>query len=233
MEDEMNRKEFIDKLRKEISKLPEEEIEAAIEYYEECFDEAAPEKEQELLERLGSPKKVAAQIKSQYAVRLFDDEEKPSAKKGLSAIWYVILGICSAPVSIPLAIALGAVLIAIFATVICFIIGIFAGIIGCIVSAVASVVIGIMAIPTALSSAVLLIGAGLGLLGVTAAVAVLFFMGVRAAANAVIRAVRKRNDRKRIEKMVNANERKKWRYADDAADDADGDASEEGGIDNE
>lgn len=72
-----------------------------------------------------------------------------------------------------------------------------AGIIGCIVSAVASVVIGIMAIPTALSSAVLLIGAGLGLLGVTAAVAVLFFMGVRAAANAVIRAVRKRKDRKR------------------------------------
>ena len=42
----MTRKEFIEKLRSEISKLPQEEIDAAIEYYEEYFDEAGKENEQ-------------------------------------------------------------------------------------------------------------------------------------------------------------------------------------------
>lgn len=212
----MNRKEFIDKLQKEISKLPEEEIEAAIEYYEEYFDEAGKENEQEVLEQLGSPKKVAAQIKSQYAVRLFDEEEKPSAKKGISAIWYVILGICAAPVSIPIAAALGAVAIAIFISVLCCIIAIFAVIIGCVVGAVASIVMGIMAIPVAFSTAVLFIGLGMGTLGFMAAMGVLLFIGVKAATNSIISSVRRRNDRKRIERMVNVNERRKWRYKEDA-----------------
>ncbi len=213
----MNRKEFIDKLRREISKLPQEEIDAAIEYYEEYFDEAGPENEQEVLERLGSPKKVAAQIKSQYAVRLFDEEEKPTARKGISAIWYVIIGICAAPVSIPLAIALGAVAIAIFITVVCCIVAVFAAIIGCIAGAVGCIVMGIMAIPVAFSSSVLLVGTGLGALGFMAAMGVLLFMGVKAATNAIIRAVRRRNDRRNIEKMVNANERRKWRYQEEVS----------------
>ena len=58
----MTRKEFIEKLRSEISKLPQEEIDAAIEYYEEYFDEAGKENEQEVLEHLGNPKKVCGQI---------------------------------------------------------------------------------------------------------------------------------------------------------------------------
>ena len=126
----MNRREFIARLKEEISRLPQEEIEAAVEYYEEYFDEAGADKEQDVLERLGSPKKVASQIKSEYAVRLFDEEEKPTVKKGLSAAWYVVLGICSAPVSIPLAVALGALAISIFVALICCVIGVFAGIAG-------------------------------------------------------------------------------------------------------
>ena len=62
-EEKMNRREFIARLKEEISRLPQEEIEAAVEYYEEYFDEAGADKEQDVLERLGSPKKVASQIK--------------------------------------------------------------------------------------------------------------------------------------------------------------------------
>ena len=53
----MNRKKFIDILKEELSKLPDEEIDAAIEYYEEYFDEAGAENEEEVLSELGSPKK--------------------------------------------------------------------------------------------------------------------------------------------------------------------------------
>lgn len=41
----MNRREFIARLKEEISRLPQEEIEAAVEYYEEYFDEAGADKE--------------------------------------------------------------------------------------------------------------------------------------------------------------------------------------------
>lgn len=211
----MNRREFIEKLRAEISKMPEEEIEAAIEYYEEYFDEAGRENEQEVLEQLGSPKKVAGQIKSQYAIRLFDEDEKPTVKKGISTVWYIIIGICSAPVAIPLAIALGAVAFALFISAICCVIGIFAGILGCIVGAVASVVVGIMAVPVAVPTAVLFIGVGIGTLGIMAAMGVLLAMGVKVGSNAIIRVARRRNERRRIEKMVSVNENKKWRYKDE------------------
>ena len=79
----MNRKEFIKKLRRELAKLPAEEREAAIEYYEEYFDEAGPEHEQELIGELGSSKRIAAQIKSDYAARLLDGEEPQPVRKGL------------------------------------------------------------------------------------------------------------------------------------------------------
>ena len=200
----MNRREFIARLKEEISRLPQEEIEAAVEYYEEYFDEAGADKEQDVLERLGSPKKVASQIKSEYAVRLFDEEEKPTVKKGLSAAWYVVLGICSAPVSIPLAVALGALAISIFVALICCVIGVFA-----------CIVVGILAIPVSISTAAFLMGIGLVGLSFMVAMGALLAMGVKAGTAAIVKTARRQNERRRIRKALEAGERKKWRYRDE------------------
>ena len=211
----MNRREFIARLKEEISRLPQEEIEAAAEYYEEYFDEAGADKEQDVLERLGSPKKVASQIKSEYAVRLFDEEEKPTVKKGLSAAWYVVLGICSAPVSIPLAVALGALAISIFVALICCVIGVFAGIAGCVLGAIACIVVGILAIPVSISTAAFLMGIGLVGLSFMVAMGALLAMGVKAGTAAIVKTARRQNERRRIRKALEAGERKKWRYRDE------------------
>ena len=53
----MNREVFIDELRKELSKLPEEEVEAAVEYYEEYFDEAGEDNEDNVIKSSGKSKK--------------------------------------------------------------------------------------------------------------------------------------------------------------------------------
>lgn len=45
----MNRQEFMNQLAAELSRLPKEEIQAAMEYYSEYFDEAGPEREQETI----------------------------------------------------------------------------------------------------------------------------------------------------------------------------------------
>lgn len=210
----MCRKEFIEGLKREISGLPEEEIEAAVEYYEEYFDEAGTENEEELLRRLGSPKNAARQIKAQYAVRSFDEDEKPSARKGISAVWYIIIGICSAPVSVPLAICMGALAIALLVTAICCIAALFAGIAAGALSGIAVLVIGVMSVPVTLSSALMLIGIGLTAAGIALLLGTLLFTGVKASVRAIAGKVRRKNDM-RYSEGKHSGSWKKWHYVDE------------------
>lgn len=197
----MNRKEFIEKLRSELSKLPKGEVDSVIEYYEEYFDEAGPENEQEIINSLGNPRRIAAQIRSEYAVKMMDADEMPTAKKGLSAIWWVIIGIVSAPISIPLAFGLLCLVIGGACVMISIIIGVFAGIIACTVGAGACVVVGVLSLPVAISTAIMFIGIGLAGLALMAVISVAVVIGIRAMIRAMIRSIKKRNERKRAEKM--------------------------------
>ena len=58
----MNRQDFMNQLAAELSKLPKEEVQAAMEYYSEYFDEAGPEREQQAIKDLGSPSKIATPV---------------------------------------------------------------------------------------------------------------------------------------------------------------------------
>lgn len=208
----MNRKDFIQKLRRELAKLPAEEREAAIEYYEEYFDEVGPEGEQELLQQLGSPKRVAAQIKSDYAARLLDGEERQPVKKGLSAAWWVVIGVCSAPVSIPVAIMLVVLAISVFFVFIGVVISVFAAIAGAVACAVACVIFGVMALPTSFASALFLIGGGAAALAVMTAAGAGAVIAVRAVVRAVARYVHRRNAERRDKRMIRDAEKSSWKY---------------------
>lgn len=190
----MNRNEFIEALRRELRNLPQDEIDAAVEYYEEYFDEAGPDREQEVLEGLDSPKKIAGQIKSEYAVRRLDEESGSTARKGLSAVWWVIIGICSAPLSIPAAIALVALAVCGFAVALAVVVSVFAAVIGVLVAALGMLVLGIIAIPVTLSVAVMLIGGGLLSLALFAAIGVLAVIGLRKIVAAMVKWLRNKNE---------------------------------------
>ena len=43
--------------------LPEEEYKDALEYYEDYFEEAGPDREQEVIRELGRPERIAAMIR--------------------------------------------------------------------------------------------------------------------------------------------------------------------------
>ena len=60
----MNRKEFMDQLAYLLSDISEEERREALDYYEGYFEEAGKENEEQVIKRLGSPEKVAAEVKS-------------------------------------------------------------------------------------------------------------------------------------------------------------------------
>lgn len=59
----MNREEYLKRLSFLLKDLTEEEIEDAIAYYEDYFEEAGEEKEEQVIKELGSPEKIAKMIR--------------------------------------------------------------------------------------------------------------------------------------------------------------------------
>ena len=59
----MTRNDFMNKLKSLLQEMPESEREEALQYYNDYFDDAGIDNEQEVLESLGSPEQVAASIK--------------------------------------------------------------------------------------------------------------------------------------------------------------------------
>ena len=197
----MTRIEFIQALRKELRKLPPEEIVAATEFFEEYFDDALEsldtagmteedaerlreETTARLIEEVGSPRAAAKQIRAEYASRILDGEsaagkEKASVGNRISAVWWVIIGICSAPVSIPVAIAIGCAAFGIIVSALSVMITIYVSIIGVAVGGIGCTVMGCLSLPAAVATGVMLIGGGLILMAAGAAAGVGAFIGTR------------------------------------------------------
>jgi len=101
----MNRADFIAELAARLERLPASERDDAINYYEEYFNEAGPQREKNVIDELGSPAKTAAQILAEYSSGyvLAPAEKKAKAKK-INNLNAIILGILTAPITLPLAI---------------------------------------------------------------------------------------------------------------------------------
>ncbi len=63
-EKEMSKEAFIRRLRELLAGLPQSEASEAIQYYEDYFADAGVENEEKVIEELGSPEKVAANIRA-------------------------------------------------------------------------------------------------------------------------------------------------------------------------
>ena len=219
----MTRSEFINNLRKELRKLPPEEIVAATEFFNEYFDDALEsvntdgltekkaeemieKKEEELVRELGSPKTAAKQIKADYASRILEGEvpagkEKVSVGNKLSAVWWIIIGICSAPVSIPLAICIGGLAISLIAAVLSLIIGIFLGTLAAFIGGIGMIVIGCAAIPVALSTAALFTGIGLMALSISLVAGAGAILGIRALFRGIGSLARHISEKRKVKKL--------------------------------
>lgn len=68
----MNRVEFMTELAILLQNIPAEERREAMQYYNDYFDDAGIEKETEIIQELGSPKKIAEEVKA--GLRNNDDE---------------------------------------------------------------------------------------------------------------------------------------------------------------
>lgn len=88
----MNRAQFIKELERLLSDLPYGERQEAIQYYNDYFDDAGPEKEAQVIAELGSPAKVAKTIREgmseggEYTEHGYEDARFRQAQE-LSSEW--------------------------------------------------------------------------------------------------------------------------------------------------
>ena len=77
----MNKVEFIEELKERLEGLPSEEIENAINYYFEQFEDAGIDDETDVTISLGTAKEVAEQIISEYSLRNSEEIVKVNLSK--------------------------------------------------------------------------------------------------------------------------------------------------------
>lgn len=104
----MNRAEYMKCLQHRLRRLPKEDYDRAIAYFEEYFEEAGPENERQAIEDLGMPDMAADQIIREFAVENAKEPVK-NVKRSFSVLWIGILAVFAAPIGLPIALALGAV----------------------------------------------------------------------------------------------------------------------------
>lgn len=116
----MTKIEYMDLLRQKLKRLPQEDFQRAIDYFEEYFADAGEENEAQAIEDLGTPQSAAEQIIRDFAIKNSKSEEvKKDVKTGLNGVWIVILAIFASPIALPLILAAVVVLVSLIFTVIC------------------------------------------------------------------------------------------------------------------
>lgn len=117
----MSRNEYMAALRAALAVLPEEERAGALRYYEEYFDDAGPENEQRVIDELGDPARVAAQILADYreltAVPPPQQQDVPGKRggKGMSPWALLAIVLLALVFGAPLIVTLVGVLLAVVA----------------------------------------------------------------------------------------------------------------------
>lgn len=109
----MNKEEYLSELNKELKKMPEEERRNAIQYYIEYFDDAGVENSERVIIELGTPKDVANQILSDYAIKMVNAPAVPFSKKSAGKLKWLLIAILVSPIALPVGffIIFGAVMI--------------------------------------------------------------------------------------------------------------------------
>ena len=164
----MNRDDYIEILSDRLKGLPQNEIDEAIRYVQEYFDEAGEENFHQAMDELGSPYRFANQIKADVVTKReysrSNHKNVGEKKSNSSTLWIILLGILSLPLSLPLVATVFGLLMALFGILFAFLVSggalLFAGIV-VLVYSISKLFILPLAGVSALAIALMIIGVGL------------------------------------------------------------------------
>lgn len=163
----MNKNEFINLLNKKLKKLPDYERKDVIRYYEEYFEEAQMNDEDNVLKELPHPSEIASQILSEYAVKELNNK---TVKNKISSVWFILLALIVSPFAFPIALPILIFLFVAIILVFVFVV-VSTSLVGAGISVFAS---GISSIFSNVGVGLMSIGTGIIMIGIT----VLTFIGI-------------------------------------------------------
>lgn len=195
----MSRKAFMARLDELLADITEAEKDEALSYYEEYFEDAGPENEEEVIQSLGSPEKVAATIKaglsenaqeegefsetgytnSYYDVK--DEVATINKRKGLGGIgtggWVIILILClfALPILGPLLLGIAGTIFGILVAIAAVIFAVLVTGVALVAAAIGLIVAGFASLIAAPIVGIALIGAALVVAGIGILAAILGF----------------------------------------------------------
>ena len=159
----MNKDTFLRELRYKLRRLPQGEIDTALQYYSEYFSDAGEEREAEVIANLGTVDSIAAKIIGEYAVN--DAGTPKKGRKGLHAIWISLLAVCAAPIAIPIAATILCVTIALLFALVVTAGSIVIACISVVASSIFYIIAGIILLFSEFPSGLFFIGTGLASAG--------------------------------------------------------------------
>lgn len=181
----MTKAEFLTRLEAALGTMPRHERENALYYYTEYIDDAGPENEEAILDRLGSPERVAEKL-------LADSDVRIRRTRVLSRPWAVVLAILAAPIAIPLIAAGFAVFLALLLVLFCLvlvalIVAFLPGLVlvMCFVGGLFGLGLGVWAIFSYLATGLYYIGSGLAMIGLGG----IIFAAYRAVPGKIVRSL--------------------------------------------
>lgn len=160
----MSKTEYMEILKKKISRLPKDDYDRAVEYFEEYFADAGEGQEAQAMEDLGSPEMAAEQIIREIAINN-TKEPVENVKKGLNAVWVGILAVCAAPIALPLVFVGIGTLLVLIASAFLVLAGFFLAGVVLLVTAPVCIAGGIMSITAGVPTVLSCFGLGLFTLG--------------------------------------------------------------------
>lgn len=168
----MTRQEYMEELKKYLKRLPQEDFDNAIEYFSEYFEEAGPEKEQQVMRELGEPKEAARELFLNLLQESVEkDQDKAPVLKGKrrspgKIILLVFLVLCASPVSLALLAFVFAVLCAVILTVAAVIFSIGITGIAAIAGGIVTIGVGGSLILKSAAAACMMVGGGFLMTGI-------------------------------------------------------------------
>ncbi|KJY62100.1 MULTISPECIES: DUF1700 domain-containing protein [Lactobacillus] len=95
--------DYIFELEQDLSGLPEKERQDVLEFYREFLLDGDFVRRSTIEQELGTPKQLSIKILADYSTNSDSASVKATTpRSNLKAIWYILLGICAAPIGIPL-----------------------------------------------------------------------------------------------------------------------------------
>lgn len=169
----VNREDYLQELYGRLSnRLPRQELDNVMKYYEEYFDEAGPAREADIIAELGTPSELAAEIvgrRPTEAQYYYEPRQRPRRSAG-----QIVLLACLSPIWVPLLIAAVAVVFSLIVAIFAVAGSVAVAGLACVLGGIFAVWCGFTAIFSAGIPTLMFFG-GMGLF--VAAVGLLLFLG--------------------------------------------------------